>query len=271
MFLPLYETDMKYLRHAVLFVIVLSICSYATGALIFPDVDAHFKWGEYDSIIRKLEPLANNGLLSIDKKENSYYFKVLGVAYAAKGRISEARTEFENAFLLDSTITVDSQYISSEIREVYYSSLEDFKKARAEKRKQDSLLQQKDMAIIATKLNLRKEKQAVSQTYYLATSSICMLACIGLGFEGYFEYKKAAASFSDFKMAASQGNLQEYTRLKSLVKNEDTYSTVYIVASAATGICGSYLFFKYEKTLNNQKKIGFYINCFPEIAFDYDY
>ncbi len=245
--------------------------TYAAEQFSFSKIDNHFKWGEYDSIIQILEPLVKNHALTVADKENSFYFKILGVAYSAKGRISEARIIFSNALVLDSSVTIDSQYISKTIQDVFYSAKEEYKKNLIEKMRQDSLLKQKDIAIMTSKLNLKKEKQTISQTYFLAASGVCVLTGIVTGIEGFFEYKKSKESFTEFTNAASNGNLQEYNSLKTQVNDEDTYTTIYIAASALSIIGGSLLFYKYEKTFLNQKKISLQITGFPEITFVYEF
>jgi hypothetical protein len=79
-----------------------------------------FKWGEYDSLIRVLEPATRNGSLSELKtwsdsasRAKSYLF--LGVAFFASGKPEQADDAFQKACDLDPEVKLDRFYVTEEI------------------------------------------------------------------------------------------------------------------------------------------------------------
>lgn len=78
-----------------------------------------FKWGEYDSLIRVLEPTIYNGARTeftrLDSVLHAKTFLYLGVAYYATGKREHADDAFTHACELDSAIKIDRFYVTEEI------------------------------------------------------------------------------------------------------------------------------------------------------------
>jgi hypothetical protein len=80
-----------------------------------------FKWGEYDSLVRALEPgvsrpgYASSAPTRSDSLERARALLYLGVAYAATGRTAAADSAFACAFGLDTSLALDRFYVTPAI------------------------------------------------------------------------------------------------------------------------------------------------------------
>jgi len=79
-----------------------------------------FKWGEYDSLIRILEPeVSRPGYATVavrsDSLEHARALLYLGVAYAATGHPARSDSAFAIAFALDSAVSLDHYYATPAI------------------------------------------------------------------------------------------------------------------------------------------------------------
>jgi hypothetical protein len=80
-----------------------------------------FRWGEYDSLIRALEPLAEapgfatGAATRADSADRARSLLYLGVAYYAKGRTDRADPAFRLACALDSGVELDKFYVTQAI------------------------------------------------------------------------------------------------------------------------------------------------------------
>lgn len=77
-----------------------------------------FKWGEYDSLIRVLEPSTRNETkvrTLADSLERAKSFLFLGVAFYATGKKSRAEDAFMRAVELDPQVKLDRFYVTEEI------------------------------------------------------------------------------------------------------------------------------------------------------------
>lgn len=107
------------MKPAVLFFLI-ALLTGASGAEVAAPEEL-FKWGEYDSLIRVLEPTvarpgAASGLAS--KSDSAAFAKsvlYLGVAYYATGRISRADQSFTQACALDPDVALDRFYVTEQI------------------------------------------------------------------------------------------------------------------------------------------------------------
>lgn len=87
-----------------------------------------FKWGDYDSLIRVLEPWVASGLPSspsrADSTERGRANLYLGVAYWASGRQELGVQAFTRAARLDSTLRLDPLYSTPEMEARFSAVLE---------------------------------------------------------------------------------------------------------------------------------------------------
>ena len=97
---------------------LLSIASAASASA--PSPEDLFKWGEYDSLLRVLEPdlAESRGDKEFSRLDSILRAKTLlyaGVAYYATGKRGQADDAFTRACDLDSAIRIDPFYVSREI------------------------------------------------------------------------------------------------------------------------------------------------------------
>jgi hypothetical protein len=106
-----------------IFALILAAAAWALAAGPLVSAEELFKWGEYDSLIRVLEPLAAApGYLSraadrADSADRARCLLYLGVAYFAKGRSDRADSAFVSACALDSALQLDRFYVTPAIAE----------------------------------------------------------------------------------------------------------------------------------------------------------
>jgi tetratricopeptide (TPR) repeat protein len=79
-----------------------------------------FKWGEYDSLVRLLEPATKSESLSqlktgADSAIRAKSFLFLGVAFYATGKKEQANDAFNRACDLDPLVKLDRFYVTEEI------------------------------------------------------------------------------------------------------------------------------------------------------------
>ncbi|MDQ3001529.1 MAG: tetratricopeptide repeat protein [Fibrobacterota bacterium] len=110
---------MKRLRMVLASAIILTAASgiFASSPAEGEDL---FKWGEYDSLIRMLEPATRNGTLaelktSVDSAARARSFMFLGVALFATGKPAKADNAFQKACDLDPEVKLDRFYVTEEI------------------------------------------------------------------------------------------------------------------------------------------------------------
>lgn len=84
------------------------------GEVSAPSPEDLFKWGEYDSLVRVLEPsLESTG--AGDSAEMARSNLLLGVAYFATGRPDQAEHAFVQACRLDARVQLETFYVTREI------------------------------------------------------------------------------------------------------------------------------------------------------------
>ena len=88
-----------------------------------------FEWGEYDRIIEMVPLYLSDSTESPDTSVSvfSKLHLYLGVAYYAKGEAGKARSEFLTSLKLNPSVSIDKNYISSEIMNLFQSTVEEYK------------------------------------------------------------------------------------------------------------------------------------------------
>jgi hypothetical protein len=112
--------------------LVASLACAALGAAApVVTADELFKWGEFDSLIRALEPItgtpgyAEKAADRADSAERARSLLYLGVAYSAKGREGKADTAFRSACALDSALELDPFYVIPAIHQRFLAVKEE--------------------------------------------------------------------------------------------------------------------------------------------------
>jgi hypothetical protein len=262
------------MRILVLIVISMGVfpsAVFSQSRTLLQQVEAHFKWGEYDSIIAKVEPVIHDSITKKDAGTNSDFSKFLGIAYAAQGRISEAQAQFKNAFLSDSSINLDSAYVSQTIQEVFRTTIDNCKNETAGKAIQDSLIAQKKLAVLATNQALEKEKKTIARNSALAGSSVCFAGFLISGAGAAYEYHSTSKAYSTFRLAATQGDLETYTRYKTIVRNGDAWTAGYLSISCILGICSGYFFYKFREISRHSNSVFMTFSADKSMAVVYEF
>jgi hypothetical protein len=244
---------------------------FSQNLTLLQQIEAHFKWGEYDSIIAMVEPVIHDSKTIKKCRMNSEFSKFLGVAYAAQGRISEAQAQFKNAFLSDSLVNLDSTYVSKTIQEVFWTTIDNCKNETAGKAIQDSLIAQKKLAVLATNQALEKEKRTIARNSALAGVGVCFAGFLISGAAAAYEYYSTTKAYTTFRFAATQGDFAAYTRYKTIVRNGDAWTAGYISISCVMGICSGYFFYKFKKNSRHSHSIFMTFSPDKLMVFAYEF
>jgi hypothetical protein len=226
---------------------IFSGTAFSGDMKLLQQIETHFKWGEYDSIIAKLEPVVRDSIMQENSTERSSLSKFLGIAYAAQGRISEARTQFKIAYLSDSLVQLDSAYVSKTIEMIFRTTVDEYKHEVAGKALQDSLFAQKKLAAEAATRAIEKQKTSNARNTTLAVAGVCAAAFLATGIVAIYEYYSTSTAYSAFRHAADQGDLASYNRYKTIVRNGDSRTVGYLSVSCVFGICSGYFYSRYRK------------------------
>jgi hypothetical protein len=238
---------------------------------LFQQIETHFKWGEYDSIIAKAEPVIHDPTAIANSKDRADLSKFLGIAYAAQGRITEARTQFRKAFLSDSLVRLDSLYVSKTIELIFRTTIDDCKNKAADSTLHDSLLAQKKIAAAEVKRAIEKEKSVTARHAALAVSGVCFAAFLATGAGAVYEYYSTSRAYSTFRLAASQGDLASYNRYKTIVRNGDIRTVGYLAVSCVFGICSGYFFSRHTKLSMHVHSSSTPFSSDNRMALEYDF
>jgi hypothetical protein len=114
-----FPAENSVLRRAVtsiLYLILSAACTARSGETTVLAEDL-FKWGEYDSLIRLLDPIEKGTRLSTaaDSANLAKSYLFLGVAFYATGKPMQADSAFVSACGLDSHVKLDRFYVTEEI------------------------------------------------------------------------------------------------------------------------------------------------------------
>lgn len=109
------------------------------GRAALQELKRHFEWGEYDQIASKYEMLRPLIYEHLDSTATSQFYKYVGVAMFAKGRIADAREQLVRAYELNPAISLDSYYVSNEIYEFFLATIEEARVRQEAKAQRDSL------------------------------------------------------------------------------------------------------------------------------------
>jgi hypothetical protein len=101
-------------------VLALALIGPVRALASAPSGEDLFRWGEYDSLIRVLEPEIRSGALAqlsdaSDSTARAKTFLFLGVAFYATGNPTRADEAFRTACRLDPDVRIDRFYVTEEI------------------------------------------------------------------------------------------------------------------------------------------------------------
>jgi hypothetical protein len=198
---------------------------------LFGRIKQHFEWGEYDSISKKLAPLAPlfQNVRTDDHQADlrAYY----GVALFAQGKIGEARSQFLSAFRADSSVSIDRRYVSEEIYDLFRATRTDFRRQSAEKAQQDSISQKQQSEQVNQSRIERMQKQ---YRLYFGVSLVSFAVGAACGALSWREWRIADAAYADFQTTRLAGDQRNYDKYRTLVDRTDRYT---IAGIAGTVLC----------------------------------
>ncbi|MBN1306794.1 MAG: hypothetical protein JXA18_02675 [Chitinispirillaceae bacterium] len=220
--------------------IILTIAGLSAASFPYsPEkLQNHFEWGEYRQLIDSLEPRIVATPCMIDSARCAKYHCYLGVAYFGTGRVGDARKQFLSALSFDPAVTPDSNYISDEIKELFFAARSDFIETQTRIRTRDSLLAAKQRAFNANLDAIKREELRKNRR----TGSLMALSFITLGaaftaIAGY-EYYAARDPYDDFKAAAETGDRLSYDRLRPTIQRANSIITGCAVAAGLSETAG---------------------------------
>lgn len=184
-----------------------------------------FEWGEYPRIIQTVPGWIADSAEVFDNLTKSELCLYLGVAYFAEGEVWKAQKEFLSSLQLNPAITLDKNYVSSEIYDLFLSSVDEVDQQKEERKKQAILVQQQNEEMNQSKQTMmdsldRSVKRAKKRGFLVSAVITTVLAVGSGGYAGY-EYYLGEQDYDKFLSAANRGDMVEYNRLKDEVKIHD--------------------------------------------------
>src|SRR5512136_2684844 len=98
-----------------------------------------FEWGEYDSLLIAIPAYCSGATGVIDSSLLCGYFAYLGVSFYAKGEIADARGAFRQALECRDSLTLDSQYVTPEMLDLFADTRREIGKERERRHREDSV------------------------------------------------------------------------------------------------------------------------------------
>ena len=225
------------IRIITFFIIFVNTVVYSEEIEVSKKARLWFEWGEYDQIIEMVSLYLSDSAESLDTSVTSKLHLYLGVAYYAKGEVGKARSEFLSSLQLNPSVTIDKNYISSEIMNLFLSAVEEYERREKEKEERILLLsktedeknrKQSVIDSLDNKVKTGKKRRVLISA--LATS------VMSIGFAGVsvYEYYAGEEEYDKFRDAAQRGDLQEYNLHEDEVEK---YNTLTVLAATASGVC----------------------------------
>jgi hypothetical protein len=230
--------------------LLLVLSAFGSTTDFIAMVEQWAEWGEYSNIIESVPEFLAATSINISLKEKSVLQKQLGVAYFATGRADEAKNQFVFAWQNDTSVSLDKKLVSNEIYVFFAGAIEAQKKAQSEKAakseldklKVDSERQQKFRKIVSK----RRTDFAFFITS-LALSGACAAAAA-------YEYEIAENAYSEFKIAASAGDLARYESHKDDVEDADLYCIASGAGAGVMAVASTVFFIRWIQRIKDCKQ-----------------
>lgn len=198
-----------------------------------------FEWGEYPKIIHNVPEYLSDSTCSLGTVLESELHLYLGVAYFAEGEVGKARDEFLSSLQLNPDITLEENYVSPEIFDLFRTTVRGNEQRIAERRERDLLLKKKERVSIEREAvidSLGLTVKRVRKRGFLFTAITTTVLSVGFAGVSAYEYLQGDKKYDKFLAAAERGDLQEYDRLKDEVKMYDNRVILTGSVSAACAI-----------------------------------
>ncbi len=186
-------------------------------------VEYHFEWGEYDSVIVKGgQLLQQEGIQEVNDRARLHLY--LGAALFSDGRVGKAREQVVSACRIDSTITLPRDYLSTAMVDFMVSTRAEFIRQQHALARRDSLLKAKDDQVekallrraVVDSLNRIKARNRTVGILGYAISAALVSGSV-------FQYRAADGLYQDFLHAARNGYREEYEHLKTRIRRKDAW------------------------------------------------
>lgn len=207
-----------------------------------------FEWGEYDSLLVAIPAYCSGNGRTIDSTRLCDYLSYLGVAFFAKGYIADARSAFRQAILCRSTIALDSQYVTPQMLNLFSGTRREIEREKERRYREDSLL-----AAAEVKRQLRENERkageerqarlaALTSSFRMNMSFTAALftLCAGGAGAAIYEYRAGREYDTEFKTAATAGDLRKYNRYRNLLDRQNRNILGFSAASAVSGCIGAW-------------------------------
>ncbi|MBD3345095.1 MAG: hypothetical protein GF401_08550 [Chitinivibrionales bacterium] len=224
------------------------VCVFANAFSLKEEViRKHFEWGEYDSLVVKLQPYFSSLAEIQDSAQIAEYHLYYAVAEYAKGKISESRVHFIKAYALNPEIECEKKYVNEEILDLFAATIDEYKRQITLKAKQDSLLLEKEERLEQSKtkleiIELKKQKRNKIIGAAIGYTLACAAAVFAVS-----EYNKAERYYDIFETARTAGDKAVYDEYKFKTKKTDALTIAASMASAVAAGMGAAFTFTAQK------------------------
>lgn len=196
-----------------------------------------FEWGEYNQIIDSVPNYLLDSTICRDTVVTAMFHIYLGVAFYALGKTGKARSEFLAALEVNPSATINHNYVSTEIMNLFLSTLEDFKLRKREKLELELLMQKTEEEKIKRQSlidSLDNRVQTGKKRGLLIAAITASATTIGFAGTSVYEYYAGEKKYRQFCDAAQRGDLQEYNKYKNEVEK---YNIRTVLTASASGVC----------------------------------
>jgi hypothetical protein len=219
------------------FVFTINIFIFGAESDVVKQARQWFEWGEYDRITEMVPSYLSDTTESLDTGVISRLHLYLGVAYYAKGEVGKARSEFLSSLQINPSVTIDKQYVSSEIMNLFQSTVEEYKQKEKEREERKLLLKKTEEEKIKKQSmidSLDNKVRASRRRAFLISAITTSAMTIGFAGASIYEYYAGEEEYDKFRDAAQQGDQQQYDLYKDEV---EAYNTRTVLAATASGVC----------------------------------
>ncbi len=199
-----------------------------TCVVAAPNLNAlrlHFEWAEYDSLLVKAPPLADDPYLAPEEKAKLWNY--LGVARFMRGDSLLAVKNYHQALEWSDEVRLDRFFVSPEAHAHYLRALETYI-SREEKSEANA-------SIPTLAPSPSAPKNAWIASPFLA--GFCFAASAGLGYFSYAAYQRGEDMMPEWRTTQDR---ERWNELLAAVRREDTRALVFGGASVLAFGAGSY-------------------------------
>jgi hypothetical protein len=234
------------MRAAGIFITVLYI--FAAYSQPKDRIREFFEWGEYDSLLIAIPAYCSGKSGAIDSSLLCDYYGYLGVAFFAKGGIADARGAFKQALECRASLTLDSQYITPEMLDLFTDTRREMEMERQRRHREDSI----QSAAEAQRKSRERERAAAEQraaqknkldgsfrrAAWLSGAILTFSAATAV--TAAFEFSSGREYDRNFRSAAALGDLRTYDHYRDLLRRQNRKILGFSAVSVISGGIAAY-------------------------------